>query len=136
MTVKALGVKQIEKGIAQLPDKELAELMSWLVDNLTPDSVEVVQASSFQAACQVLEADPPEAAIFNVTPCDLPWDELRELCRKQQPPVPCLWCSSVDAESAANGGVDCSGDHFFVKPLSIKELRARLAKLLDIQGNA
>ena len=30
MTVKQMGVKQIERAIAQLPPKELAELVRWL----------------------------------------------------------------------------------------------------------
>lgn len=32
MAIKHMGVKQIERAIAQLPAKDLAELMSWLED--------------------------------------------------------------------------------------------------------
>ena len=32
MAIKEMGVKQIERAIAQLPAKDLAELMSWLED--------------------------------------------------------------------------------------------------------
>ena len=33
MAVKEMGVKQIERAIAQLPAKELAELVTWLEDH-------------------------------------------------------------------------------------------------------
>jgi hypothetical protein len=33
MATKQLGVKQIERAIAQLPAKDLAELMRWLEDH-------------------------------------------------------------------------------------------------------
>jgi len=32
MVIRQMGIKQIEKAIAQLPAKDLAELMSWLED--------------------------------------------------------------------------------------------------------
>ena len=32
MAIEDMGVKQIERAIAQLPAKDLAELMSWLED--------------------------------------------------------------------------------------------------------
>ena len=32
MVIRQMGIKQIEKAIAQLPAEDLAELMSWLED--------------------------------------------------------------------------------------------------------
>lgn len=108
-----------------------SELMGWLVQHLVPRHVEVVRAATFSEANSVLSHDPPGAAIFNITPSNLNWQQLVEICCRQDPPVPFLFCSTLSPAEESEIELPCLRDHVFDKPMRISELRLSLNELLD-----
>ena len=106
------------------------QLNAWLAGHLVPDGVRVELAQSFDRARATLSDDPPHAAIFNVTPCDLPWEELALLCQDHDPPIPFIWCSAVfdSPEQAGTGPIPGAG--FCYKPSSVEEMRQQIVELM------
>jgi DNA-binding NtrC family response regulator len=107
-----------------------SHLMVWLVQTLAPDDVQVVQASRFPDAESLLTSDPPDAAIFNLTPSTLEWSRLIALCHEHAPPVPCVLCTTLDGELPAEFHLPCPPLAVIRKPAGISDLRATLGELL------
>jgi DNA-binding response OmpR family regulator len=106
-----------------------SQLMGWLVDSLAPGSVAVHRAASFDEARWALEKDPPDVAIFNMAPANLPWHELRDLCRVSEPEIPFLCVSTVEETSADLEG--CQDDRAVVIPIPNSELQDRIGRLIN-----
>lgn len=107
-----------------------SHLMVRLVEMLVPDDVEVVQASRFSDARTLLAFDPPDAAIFNLTPWDLEWSRLIALCHKQAPPIPFVLCSTLDRNLPEELDLPCPPLAVVSKPVQVAELRETLDRLL------
>jgi DNA-binding NtrC family response regulator len=107
-----------------------SHLMVWLVQTLAPDDVQVVQASRFPDAESLLTSDPPDAAIFNLTPSTLEWSRLISLCHEHTPPIPFILCSTLDGELPADLRLPCPPLAVVRKPARISDLRATLGELL------
>lgn len=107
-----------------------SHLMVWIVQMLVPDGVEVVQASRFADACTLLTSDPPDAAIFNLTPWHLDWQRLIALCHEHTPPIPFVLCSTLDGELPAELELPAPPLAVVRKPARISDLRATLSALL------
>jgi hypothetical protein len=107
-----------------------SHLMVWLVQTLVPDGVEVVQARRFADAQSLLTSDPPDAAIFNLTPSTLEWSRLISLCHEHTPPIPFVLCTTLDGELPSE--LHLPGPPLAVvrKPARISDLRATLSDLL------
>jgi two-component SAPR family response regulator len=108
-----------------------SHLMVRLVEMLVPDDVEVVQASRFADARTLLAFDPPDAAIFNLTPWDLEWSRLVALCHEHAPPIPFVLCSTLDRDLPDELGLPCPPLAVLGKPVQVAELRETLVRLLD-----
>jgi hypothetical protein len=106
-----------------------SQLMGWLVDSLAPASAAVHRSASFDEARWVLEHDPPDIAIFNITPADLPWHELRDLCRSSDPEIPHLCVSTVE-DAGANHDI-WQDERSVVKPIPNAELQDRIGRLIS-----
>lgn len=104
-------------------------LMGWLVQSLASSRIDVICARTFDDARRHLQHHPPDAAIFNITPCDLPWHELRDLCRCRNPAIPFLCISTV--EECENELEICGGAERLCKPVPIPELRRRVNELVS-----
>lgn len=106
-------------------------LNAWLLGSLAPPEVRIRLTDSFAEAIAILETDPPDAAIFNVTPADLPWEQLAAACAAKSPPVPFIWSSPlVDDELVAS--LPIAGDAVLrAKPVSIRETRRVLNELVE-----
>jgi DNA-binding response OmpR family regulator len=91
----------------------------------------VETTDSFQDARRTLMERPPDALIVNLTPTDLPWQELKDLCERHTPPIPVIYESCV-FKSAADAGIGelngCSA--FLRKPYPLSDLRKQLRLLL------
>lgn len=107
-----------------------SHLMVWLVQTLVPDGVEVVQASRFADAQFVLTSDPPDAAIFNLTPSTLEWSRLISLCHEHAPPIPFVLCTTLDGELPSELHLPHPPLAVVRKPARISDLRATLSDLL------
>ncbi len=107
-----------------------SHLMVWIVQMLVPDGVEVVQASRFADARALLTSDPPDAAIFNLTPWHLDWQRLISLCHEHAPPIPFVLCSTLDGELPAEIELPSPPLAVVRKPARIADLRATLSALL------
>lgn len=107
-----------------------SELMGWLVQHLVPRYVEVVRASTFNEATSLLADDPPGAAIFNLTPSNLNWDQLVEICCRHDPPVPFLFCSTMTPAEENEVKLPCMEEFVFNKPMRLSDLRLSLTELL------
>jgi two-component SAPR family response regulator len=107
-----------------------SQLMIRIVEMLLPEDVEVVQASRFADARTLLAFDPPDAAIFNLTPSNLDWPRLVSLCHDQEPPIPFVLCSTLDRDPSDE--LDLCGRPVAVirKPVEVAELRSTLDRLL------
>lgn len=103
-------------------------LMGWLVKSLSSSAIDIVCARSFDDARRHLQAHPPNAAIFNITPSELPWHELRDLCRCHEPAIPFLCFSAVE-ETGKKVAV-CDGAELLYKPIPTSELRNRVDDLV------
>ncbi|HOC43457.1 MAG TPA: response regulator [Thermoanaerobaculales bacterium] len=107
-----------------------SRLMAWLVQTLASDDVEVVQAGRLADAHALLVDDPPDAAIFNLTPWDLEWSRLIDLCHDHAPPIPFVLCSTLDDELPAGLQLSRPPVAVIKKPARISELRAAVFDLL------
>ena len=102
-----------------------------VVRRLVPDDVEVVEMGSFEEALECFRADPPHAAIIDLTPMPLPWKEVQKLCSAHQPPIPVLFESCIH-DSPHDAGLDelTSEASFLAKPYHLAELQAQLDRLV------
>lgn len=110
---------------------ERCELMSWLIENLVPDGVEVQRVDSFEQACAKLLRHDPQAAIFDLTPCMGPWSELATLCDEATPPIPFRWTSADEGLLESTGFSEEERGRFLCRPLPVGSLRWELKALLD-----
>ncbi len=103
-----------------------------LVRRLAPPEVDVQSAATFAEARLRLEQSPPQAMIVNLTPAELPWQELQSLCQGHSPPIPVLYESCVHHSPAEAGltSLNHSG-RFLEKPYSLDELRSEIQRLIE-----
>lgn len=102
-----------------------------LVRRLAPLGVDVESAATFAEARRRLSQRPPQAMIVNLTPADLPWQELQSLCQGHSPPIPVLYESCI-YHSPGEAGL-ASLNHtgrFLEKPYSMEELRGEIERLV------
>jgi DNA-binding response OmpR family regulator len=107
-----------------------SHLMVWIVQMLVPAGVQGVQASRFADAQALLAGDPPDAAIFNLTPWHLDWQRLIALCHEHAPPIPFVLCSTLDSELPGELELPVPPLAVIRKPARISDLRATLSALL------
>lgn len=107
-----------------------SQLMVRIVEMLVPDGVEVVQASRFVDARTLLAFDPPDAAIFNLTPASLDWPRLVSLCHDHEPPIPFVLCSTLDRDPSDELELSGRPVAMIRKPVEVAELRSTLDRLL------
>lgn len=108
-----------------------SQLMGWLVDNLSPESVDVRQTASFSETKDLLLTKPPDAAIFNIGPADLPWNELHAICDSHKPRIPFLCCSAVDDLPADKHDMYCTDNRMLIKPVPMMEFREHVLGLVE-----
>lgn len=108
-----------------------SQLMAWLVSTVAPDEVTVERATSFGEAEAILRDDPPDAAILNITPSNLDWNLLSDLCRAHRPPIPVLCCTAVAEAAYGEPDLPCPTDRSLSKPFSVSDLRTRVERLID-----
>lgn len=106
-----------------------------LVRRLAPPGVDVEFAATFAEARLRLEQSPPQAMIVNLTPAELPWQELQRLCQGHSPPIPVLYESCVHHSPGEAGleSLNHSG-RFLEKPYSLDELRSEIQRLIEDAG--
>ena len=107
-----------------------SHLMVWLVQTLVPDDVQVVQAARFADAQAMLSSDPPDAAIFSLTPSTVEWSRLISLCHQHSPPIPFVLCTTLDGELPDELRLPYPPLAVIRKPARISDLRAILSNLL------
>ena len=102
-----------------------------LVRRLVPAGVEIESATSFDHAVQVLRLHPPDAVIANVSPANLRWTRIQELCHDHRPPIPVLYesCVFTDATDAGFHDLD-AWSAFLPKPYHTDDLRTQIQRLL------
>lgn len=108
-----------------------SNLMCRLVENLAPDGVGVDQAMTFSQAQQSLAIEPPQAVIFNITPCHLKWRLLINLCRNHEPQIPFICCTTLAEDHDIVQDLPCDREGIFFKPFPVSELKLCLRELLD-----
>ena len=103
-----------------------------LVRRLAPRGVAVESAATFDEARLRLKESPPQALIVNLTPAELPWQELQNLCQGHSPPIPVLYESCVhhSPDEAGLNSLNHSG-RFLEKPYSLDELRNEIQRLIQ-----
>ena len=108
-----------------------SHVLSAVIARLVPEGVEVEEARTLADASRRLREHPPEALIVNLRPASAPWEELRDLCERHDPPIPVLYESCVFHDPAEAGlGTLSSCGHFLEKPYTIKQLRAEVEWLV------
>jgi DNA-binding response OmpR family regulator len=91
----------------------------------------VEAARTLADASRQLRDHPPEALIVNVRPASAPWEKLRDLCERHDPPIPVLYESCIFHDPAEAGlGELSSCGHFLEKPYTIAELRCEVEWLV------
>ena len=112
-----------------------SRILPAVIARLVPEGVEVEEARTLADASRRLRERPPEAMIVNVRPASAPWEKLRDLCERRNPPIPVLYESCVfhDPAEAGLGRLSRCG-HFLEKPYTIEQLRnevERMAAMVD-----
>lgn len=109
-----------------------SRILTSLVRRLTLQPVEIEEARTFDDAMARLRSSPPDAVIVNVTPADLPWQELKRFCQRHDPKIPVIFESCVYETplDAGLGGLNHSAV-FLHKPYDLETLRMELARLVD-----
>lgn len=106
-----------------------SDLMGWLVARLIPSNVEIVQAGTFAEAERCLRVQPPNAAIFNITPRHLDWRVLLDRCVHHEPSIPFLCCSAFENDDERDGPLPCRPEDYFTKSIPQEGFRALLERL-------
>lgn len=107
-------------------------LTAWLIARVVPPEVRVATATSMHDAERRLTDDPPDAVIFNLTPCRIGWRRLVELCLTHQPPIP-FRCSSAVGGSALDGHeMPCRREDHFEKTIPVDRLKQVVADLITV----
>ena len=108
-----------------------SHILPSLVRRITPRGTDVVEATSFATAFEMLRLDPPDALIVNVSPVDLPWQQLKTYCQRHDPKIPVLFESCVYSGAAEAGLDDLNHSScFLAKPYSLDDLRMALRLLI------
>lgn len=108
-------------------------LLGWQLRHQLAPEVEVELVGDFDSAERCVLERPPDAAVVNLPPADLPWREFQHLCATRNPPVPVLYESCVHRCPSAAGIDEGEGYAAFLpKPASRQELSAALAALLAV----
>lgn len=111
-----------------------SDLMNWLVARLIPRGMEIVRVNSFAEAEQCLREQPPDAAIFNLSPRHLDWRVLIDRCVFHQPAIPFLCCTAIENDEERDGPLPCRPEDYFTKSVSQEEFRARVERLCAASG--
>jgi DNA-binding NtrC family response regulator len=111
-----------------------SDLTSWLVARLIPRHMEIVRVGSFAEADRFLREQPPDAAIFNLTPRHLDWRALIDLCVFHEPVIPFLCCTVFENEEERDGPLPCRPEDYFTKSIPKDEFRALLERLCAESG--
>ena len=106
-----------------------SDLMSWLVARLIPRTMEIVRVGSFAEADRCLREQPPDAAIFNLSPRHLDWRALIDRCVFHEPAIPFLCCTAIENDEERDGPLPCRPEDYFTKSVSQEEFRARVKRL-------
>jgi hypothetical protein len=106
-----------------------SDLTSWLVARLIPRTMEIFRVGSFAEADRFLREQPPDAAIFNLTPRHLDWRALIDLCVFHEPVIPFLCCTVFENEEERDGPLPCRPEDYFTKSISQAEFRTLLERL-------
>ena len=102
-----------------------------LVRRVVPRGTDIVEATSFDHAIDLLTMDPPDGVIVNISPVDLPWQRLKSYCQQHDPAIPVLFESCVYNEPSEAGLDDLNQSSYFLpKPYSIDDLRLALRLLV------
>ncbi len=108
-----------------------SELLTWMVSRIAPLGVEVERASSFSQAEKILSNNPPDAAIFNLSPCIPIWRNLIEACVQSVPIIPFLCTAAIDEESAYCSGVPCRQGDFISLDMTPIEFSQAVSFLIE-----
>lgn len=106
-----------------------SDLMGWLVGRLIPCNVEIVRAGTFAEAERCLRTQPPDAAIFNITPRHLNWRVLLDRCVRHEPSIPFLCCSAFEHDEQNDGPLPCRPEDYFTKSIPQDGFRTLLERL-------
>ena len=105
-----------------------SELMAWVVRRVAPSRVEVQHGKTFEEARSALRDRPPQAVLFAVTPSRQPWDELAQICRERQPPIPFVDYFHVGGEFPEPEAAGTNPDPHV--PVPVDDLRQKLEALI------
>ena len=108
-----------------------SDLMGWLVARLIPRNVEIVRVDSFVEAARFLREQPPDAAIFNLTPRHLDWRTLIDRCLRHEPVIPYLCCTAIENDAELDGPLPCRPEDYFTKSIPLKDLRLLVNRLVE-----
>lgn len=108
-----------------------SELLTWMVSRIAPVGVVVNRASTFSEAEKILSHHPPDAAIFNLSPCIPIWRTLIEACIQSVPIIPFLCTAARDEESACSSGVPCRQGDFISLDMTPTELSRAVSFLIE-----
>lgn len=114
---------------------EDGQVLSWVVGHMSPPETEILPFESFADACRLIERDPPDAVVVNLTAAHLPWREFQHLCASRTPSVPVVY-ASAEFSSAAEAGLEPVEGYAEVlhQPASKEDAEAALARLFGAAG--
>ena len=105
-------------------------LTAWLVTRVVPADVRVTTATTMQDAERQLTDDPPDAVIFNLTPCRIGWRRLVEMCLAHTPPIPFRCSSAVEGSAMHDRGLPCRREDHFAKTIPVGDLKRVITDLI------
>ena len=101
-----------------------------MLGQVAPQDVEIVHAETFAEAQRSLTEDPPDAAIFILTPWQLEWSDLIGLCAAEGASIPYLCTSAIDDPARDGLELPCPAGAYFPRSLPVRELQGRVEELV------
>lgn len=111
-----------------------SELLAWRVAKVAPPGVEVERATTFAQAQKMLAESPPDAALFNLTPCHSNWRRLLDECTGNRQLIPFLCIVDLDQYEACSCDLPCRAEDLISEGLPNREFGVKIAGLINECG--
>lgn len=107
-----------------------SELLAWRVAKIVPSGVQVEGVSSLSEALRILEDNPPDAAIFELSRCHSDWRTLLDACTEGEHLIPFLCVAEIGVFEACGRQIPCRQEDLIPEELPKDVFGRKIADLI------